>query len=995
MSSKSESELRKEIGVYGAKKVLVNIDGRDYSANGDINFLKFLEIKGFNVPHICYQENLGPIETCDVCIVEMNGKLVRSCSLKPEDGMKILTDSRRARDAQIEATNRILKNHDLYCTICENNNGDCDLHNTVLSLHIEQQKYPFREKPYSIDATNPFYRYDPNQCILCGRCVEACQDVQVNETLSIDWNRDVPRVVWDNDVPINDSSCVSCGHCVTVCPVNALMEKPMLGEAGFFTSFSDNTKQMMIKSVKSLEPFLGMGPVMGISNIESKLRESQIKKTKTVCTFCGVGCTFEMWTRGRKILKVQPSPESPANGISTCIKGKFGWDFVNSKDRLTSPLIRENGKFREATWDEAISLVASKLKDLAEKYGGDSLMFIASSKGTNEESYLVQKMARQIFGTNNVDNSSRFCQAPATTGLWRTVGYGGDSGSIKDIYESKLVLIVGSNTAESHPVLATRVKRAHKMNGQKLIVADLRKHEMANRADIFMHPNPGTDLVWLSAITKYIIDQGWHDRKFIEERVNNYDRYYKSLDRFTMEYAETTTGIEKDILIKVADTIHKSPTMCILWAMGVTQQDAGSDTSTAISNLLLVTGNYGKPGCGAYPLRGHNNVQGASDFGAMSAFLPGYQRVDDEAARKKFEQAWNAKIPVKPGFDNNTCLEAIENGKIRGMYVIGEELVSTGSDSNFIKKRLEELDLLVVEDIFFSETASFADVVLPAGASLEKEGTFDNTERRIQRLYRVFDPVKGSRPDWEIVQDIARYMGFDWNYKRPSEIMDEVASLTPMFQHVSYHRLEGFKSLQWPMNEDETDTPTLYLDKFHFPDGKAFLYQLEWNPTVTVGDEFDLHLNNGRLLEHFHEGNETYRSEGISQKVPSSFLEVSPELAKERDLETGDYVRITSKYGKIKNRVLVTDRVSGKELYMPMNVRGDGALNILTGRNMDPVSHTPSYKDLSVKIEKLKDKKTSSPLPKTNPRFGHPRPQDGVLVQKKWERADYGKIAEE
>ena len=975
--------------------VNVNIDGKDYMIGRDFNFLKFLELNNIKVPHVCYQENLGPIETCDVCIVEMDGKLVRSCSLKPADGMKVITDSRRAKEAQIEATDRILKNHDLYCTICENNNEDCDLHNTVLSLKMEQQKYPFTEKPYKVDATNPFYRYDPNQCILCGRCVEACQDVQVNETLSIDWNREVPRVIWDNDVPVNDSSCVSCGHCVTVCPVNALMEKPMLGEAGFFTSFSDSTKQLMVKSVKSLEPFLGMGPVMGISNIESKLRESQIRKTKTVCTFCGVGCSFEMWTKGRKILKVQPSPESPANGISTCIKGKFGWDFVNSNERLTTPLIRENGKFRKATWDEAISTVASRLVDLKEKYGGDSLMFIASSKGTNEESYLVQKMARQIFQTNNVDNSSRFCQAPATTGLWRTVGYGGDSGSIKDIYESKLILIVGSNTAESHPVLATRVKRAHKMNGQKLIVADLRKHEMANRADIFMHPVPGTDMVWLSAITKYIIDQKWHDSKFIEKRVNNFEAYYKSLDRFTMEFAEKTTGIGKDVLMKVAETIHQSPTMSVLWAMGVTQQDFGSDTSTAISNLLLVTGNYGKPGCGSYPLRGHNNVQGASDFGAMNAFFPGYQKVDDDFIRKKFEKAWNTSLPSKPGFDNNTCLEAVENGKIRGMYVIGEELVATGSDSNFIRERLEELDFLVVEDLFFSETASYADVVLPAAASLEKEGTFDNTERRIQRLYKVFDPVEGSRPDWEVVQDIARFIGFDWNYKHPSEIMEEAASLAPMFQHVSYERLEGFKSLQWPMSEDGTDTPTLYLKEFHFPDGKAFLYPLEWRPMVSVDAEFDLHLNNGRLLEHFHEGNETYKSIGISQKVPTSFLEVSPELAKERGIETGDNVRITSKYGSVKNRVLVTDRVSGKELYMPMNATGDEALNLLTGRNMDPDSHTPSYKDLSVKIEKLKDRKTGSPLPRTNPRFGHPNPQEGVMVEKKWEREDYKKIVED
>ncbi len=511
-------------------------------------------------------------------------------------------------EARLEAVNRILHNHDLYCTVCENNNGDCALHEAVHMLNMDSQKYPFEKKPYEVDDSNPFYRYDPNQCILCGRCVEACQNVEVNETLSIDWSLERPRVVWDHGVPINESSCVSCGHCVTVCPpVNALMEKSMLGEAGYLTSIPQDTKEKLIDFVKSLEPAIGMRPIMALSNAESALRSTQIKKTKTVCTYCGVGCSFEMWTKGRKILKVQPVPEGPANGISTCIKGKFGWDFVNSSDRLTRPLIRDGNRFREATWEEAIDRVARGLMRIKEKYGGgDAIEFIASSKGTNEESYLLQKLARQVFGTNNVDNSSRFCQAPATTGLWRTVGYGGgDSGSISDIYSADLILAVGTNTAESHPVIATRIKRAHKLRGgQKLIVADIRKHEMAERADLFIHPRPGTDLVWLSAVTKYIIDQGWEDRKFIEERTTGFEEYRKSLEPFTLDFAERETGIPREQLIRVAEMIHEAKSVCALWAMGVTQHQMGSDTSTAISNLLLVTGNYGRPGTGAYPLRG-------------------------------------------------------------------------------------------------------------------------------------------------------------------------------------------------------------------------------------------------------------------------------------------------------------------------------------------------------------------------------------------------------
>ncbi len=974
------------------EKISIMMDGKKYEALDGQTILQVSMQYGFDIPHVCYHPSLGSIETCDTCMVDVNGKIVRACSTPVSNDMNISVTSEKVLNIQKEATQRILHNHELYCTVCDNNNGDCALHNMVDQLGIEVQKYPFEPKPYPVDDSNPFYVYDPNQCILCGRCVEACQDVQVNETLSIDWSRERPRVIWDHDVPINESSCVSCGHCVTVCPVNALMEKTIIGRAGFLTGVEGKTKRKMIDIVKSVEPEITMGPVMAISNIESKLRKSRIKKTKTVCTYCGVGCSFEMWTNGREILKVQPQPESPANGISTCIKGKFGWDFVNSSERITSPLIRDGERFRKATWDEAIDLVVSRLSQIKEKYGGDAIEFIASSKGTNEEAYLMQKLARQVFGTNNVDNSSRFCQAPATTGLWRTVGYGGDAGSIQDIYNADLVIAVGTNTAESHPVLATRVKRAHKLNGQKLIVSDLRKHEMARRADIFLHPKPGTDLVWLSAVTKYIIDQGWENREFIRDRVNGFDDYVKSLKKFTLEFAEEITGIKKETLVKVAEYIRDAKRVSILWAMGVTQHQMGSDTSTAISNLLLVTGNYGRRGTGAYPLRGHNNVQGTSDFGAMNAYFPGYQSVTNDEIRKKFEKAWNCHIPEKPGLDNNTCLEGIMNGKIRAMYVIGEELVETGSDSNFIASQLEKLDFLVVEDIFISETAKFADVILPACTSLEKEGTFVNTERRIQRIYRVMDPLPGTRPDWEIIQSIARGMGYDWDYRHPSDIMEEAASLSPIFSGVNYERLEGFKSLQWPVSKDGNDSPFLYEKEFNFPDGKAKFYPLSYTPPLSVDSEFDLHLNNGRVMEHFHEGNETYKSPGIKEIVPGTFLEVSPELAEQRGLSTGDEVRVISKWGDARVTVLVTDRVSGNEMYMPMNSSGDSAINRLTSRLMDPTAHTPAYKELPVRIEKISGKRKQSPLPKSNPRNATPNPQVGVLVEEKWKRPDYEEV---
>ena len=487
----------------------LTIDGNETEAPEGSLLIDALNHTDIKVPQVCYHPQMGPIGTCDTCMVEVNGKLVRACTCQITAGLSVDTQSKHVDAAQREAYDRILGNHLLYCTVCDNNNQNCTVHNTCADLDVKHQAIPYKPKPYEQDLTNPFYRYDPDQCILCGRCVEACQNVQVNETLTIDWTSANPRVLWDGGQEIAGSSCVSCGHCVTVCPCNALMEKSMIGRAGYFTDLSPDTLNDMIEVVKDIEPQIGYGPILSLSEIEADMRELRVKKTKTVCTYCGVGCSFDVWTRDRHILKIEPGP-GPANGISTCVKGKFAWDYINSDDRLTVPLIRKGDQFVKSTWEEALTLIASKFSSIKSEHGPDALGFIASSKCTNEESYLMQKLARAVIGTNNVDNCSRYCQTPATMGLSRTVKYGGDAGSISDIEKAGLVLIIGSNTSESHPVLATRVKRSHKHRGQRLIVADLRKHEMAERADIFFRPRPSTDAVWLNAVAKYILDQGWH-----------------------------------------------------------------------------------------------------------------------------------------------------------------------------------------------------------------------------------------------------------------------------------------------------------------------------------------------------------------------------------------------------------------------------------------------------------------------------------------------------
>jgi formate dehydrogenase major subunit len=939
------------------------------------------------IPQVCYLPQMGPIQSCDTCMVEVNGKLVRACGAEVAAGMVVSTESEVVDIAQREAFDRILQNHDLYCTVCDNNNQNCTIHNTTANLDVQHQARPFQRKPYPQDHSNPFYRYDPDQCILCGRCVEACQNVQVNETLTIDWESAHPRVLWDGGEKIEGSSCVSCGHCITVCPCNALMEKSMLGHAGYLTNLPGKVLDDMIEIVKAIEPSIGYSPILALSETEAEMRKARVKRTKTVCTFCGVGCSFDVWTRDRHILKIEPK-DGPANGISTCIKGKFAWDFINSDDRLTEPLLRKGDTFVEISWDEALQIVYDKFTQIKRDHGPDALAFIASSKCTNEESFLMQKLARAVIGTNNVDNCSRYCQTPASKGLQRTVGYGADSGSIADIEQAALVVIIGSNTAESHPVLATRVKRSHKHRGQRLIVADLRKHEMAERADIFIRPNPSTDEVWLSTVAKYILDNGLANMEFVNQWVNHFDEYAKSLEPFTLEYGERVTGIPQATFITVANEIAAAKSVCILWAMGVTQHCGGADTSTCISNLLLLTGNYKRPGTGAYPLRGHNNVQGASDFGSMPDIYSGYQHVDDGAVRAKFEADWGMTLPTNKGLDNHEMIEAILEGKLKSLYIKGEDTITSDSNANYVGEALRKLEFLIVQDINFSETCAYADLILPACPSLEKDGTFVNTERRIQRLYKALEPIGHAKADWEIIQLIANKLGANWSYQHPSDVMVEVARLTPSLAGVTYERLEGYKTLQWPVHADGTDTPLCYVDKFPFPDGKARFFPLEYvPPSEEVSDQYDLHLNNGRLLEHFEQGSMTYRSPGIKEITPRTFLEVSPELAAERGITTGRHVQLTSPYGRVRVQVLVSDRVQGKQLYMPMNSIEE-PVNLLTSSHTDRATHTPAFKETSVHMTLLPEQ-GENPLPRQNFRYGTRTPQPGLEIERKWALPSY------
>ncbi len=964
----------------------VVLDGQPLRTAGEPSLLEFLRAQGRGPPSLCYHPRLGPLQTCDTCLVVVDGKVVRSCATVPADGMAIDASSPVVLAAQRAAMDRVLENHEFACTICDRNNGDCELHNTAIRMGIARQA--FRPKPYPIDESSPFYRYNPSQCILCGRCVEACQDVVVNEVLHIDWNLAPPRVVWDQGASIDQSSCVSCGTCATVCPVDALLETSMHGRAAHFSNLSPATRERLVTWTKAASPDLG--PLWLTSELEAAARHGSIQRTKTVCTFCGVGCSFEVWSRGREILKVLPKAESPANGIATCVKGKFGYDFVNSPNRLAEPLARSGDRFAAIGWDAALDQIARRFAEVRERYGPDSIGVIATCTGTNEEAYLTQKFARQVLGTNNVDNCARYCQAPATTGLFRTVGIGADAGTMADIEQADLIMTIGSNAAEAHPVLAGRVKRAQKLRGTKLLVVDPRRHELAERADLFLSPRPGTDLVLLNAVARYLVDQGWEAREFIAARTNGFEEFRSRLARYTLEFAEEVTGLPAAEIVRMAEMFHAARSACILWAMGITQHQNGSDTSTAICNLLLVTGNFGRPGTGGYPLRGHCNVQGASDFGCLPGFLPGYQKIDDPEARARVEREWGTPLPKTKGLTSTELVDAILDGRLHALYILGEDKLLADADEAKVARAFERLDLLVVQDLFLTRTAEFADYVLPVAASIEKEGTFVSTERRIQRLYRAFPPLAGTRTDAEIVQALATRLGASWHYPGAKEVLEEVARVTPVFAGANFERLEGFRSLLWPVRPDGTDTPTLHLDRFNFPDGKARFHPVEWAEPTPTEPEFDLELDNGRLLEHFHWGNLTYENRGIRAKVPGTFVEVGPDLAGARGLSEGDRVRLSSEVGSVTARVHVTDRVRGSTLFLTLHDRGEAAVNRLTRDVRDGPTTTPDYKGTRVRLERLESPgPLESPVSASNPRGKARSAQSGVRVEEKWARPDY------
>ena len=753
------------------------------------------------------------------------------------------------------------------------------------------------------------------------------------------------------------------------------------GVAGYM----QRAKQQALENVEQVAEgvaadTLSEGKLFEIAQSIGDKRLEDLTVEDTTCGYCAVGCRFDLYSDGEEILAARPTAEedAPVNGISTCVKGKFGYNFVNSDDRLTSPLVRDDtGAFREATWDEAYSRVVDGFETIRDNHGAESLSLIASSKATNEENYLMGKFARQVLGTNSVDNCNRLCHSSTVAGLAQSYGYGAASISTEDLEIADCILLTGSNTTEAHPVLATRIKQ-NVRDGADLLVFDPREVQIAEYATQYSRIKPGYDAVWINGVIRYIINNDLYDEAFVENRVTGYEpkeapdheaaddreervdkretgfeAVKESVQEFTPEVVEEVTGVSPEEIASAAETIAAADACVFGWTLGLTEHSHGTENVLAMANLAAITGNLGKPGAGVSPFRGQNNVQGGGgDMGPLPDNFPGYQDIADDDLRAKFEEAWDCEISPEYGYYTTQMFLAADRGDIRGMYIIGENAALSEPGVNHAEKVLEELDFLVVQDLFVNETAQYADVVLPACSFVEKTGTFTNTDRTVQMVKQVMEPKGDSRPDWEILQDLANRMGRHWDYESTAEVMDEVNSVTPIYGGMTHERIEAEGGLQWPCwDEDHPGTKRLYEEEFNTDHGRANLQAVGYSePAETPDPEYPLSLTTGRVLYQYHTGTMTHRSGGMMRYTPSDFVEVHPETAVESDIESGDPVRIESRRGEIVVPAQVTDRVGPDTVFVPIHF-AESAVNRLTDEeHLDPAAATPEYKVSAVRI---------------------------------------------
>ncbi len=762
------------------------------------------------------------------------------------------------------------------------------------------------------DITSPYFSFDPSKCILCARCVRACDQVQGQNVLHL-IGRGFHTGVLPGMGTFDNSACVTCGACVHECPTDALSDKITL-----------------------------TNPVSASAHTT--------RTTRTTCAYCGTGCQFDVQVTDDRIVRMIPVDSSPVNAGHACVKGRYAFDYIYAEDRLTQPLIRDENApdgWREASWDEAIALIAAKFGEVVAKEGADAVGCISSSRGTNEENYLLQKFARACLGTNNIDNCARVCHSPTVAGMQEVIGTGAATNSLGDIEKANLFLVSGCNPTEGHPVAGARIKQAVR-NGAKLIVIDPRKIELTRYADVHLRLRPGTNVAVFNGLANVIITEELVDTDFVETRTENFDAFWETIALYTPERVEEISGVPADLLRKAARLYATSGASMAFHGLGMTEHRTGSNGVMAIANLAILTGNIGRPGTGVNPLRGQNNVQGSCDMGALPNVLTAYQKYSDPVVRAKFETEWGHPLPQGVGLKIPDMWDAALAGKMKAMWIMGYDAAQTEPNTTLVRNALSSLDFLVVSELFMSETAKMAHVILPAAGALEKDGTFTNGERRVQRVRRVVAPPGNARSDWEAICAVAGAMGVPMVYANPSEIMDEITALTPPMAGISYARLET-QELQWPAPTlDHPGTSILHTDKF--PRGRAKFAAVEYLPPGEEPDsEYPLVLVTGRVLQHYNAGTMTRRTR-LAQMVDHDALEIHPEDALIYNLVDGDKATVRSRRGAITMTVRVSERVHQGTVFTTFHFP-ETHINSLLSSSSDLLTRCPEYKILTVRIE--------------------------------------------
>jgi formate dehydrogenase (NADP+) alpha subunit len=863
-----------------------------------------------SVPSLCDDPRLSPYGSCRLCIVEVEGmpKPVPSCTTPVTDGMVVTTESPKLSRLRKTVIELLLSNHPNDCMCCEGA-GNCTLQQLAYTYKADIHNYEGEKWNFPVEDDNPFIAYDPSKCIVCGRCTRICNEVVMAGTIEMTGRGFNARPDTAYSQPRTLENCEFCGQCVSTCPTGALTDKKSRG--------------------------------LGRANI--------VNKVKTTCTYCGTGCNFFLNVVNDKVVRVSSDYDAPVNKGNLCVKGRYGYDFIHNKERLTTPLIKEGDGFREASWDEALKLVADRFKEIIKRDGAHKVGGFSSSRCSNEENFLLAKWVRCAVGSNNVDNCARVCHAPTVAGLATSLGAGAATNSLDQMADIDTIFIIGSNTTEGHPIVSLYMKEALQ-KGAKVVVADPRKIWFAERSDVWLNMKPGSNIALLNGIIRVILENGWENKKFIETRTEGFAELKAKVEEYDLKRVEQLTGVSGDKIVEAARLYAQAEKSMVVYGLGVTEHLTGTENAMAIANLALVCGQIGRPSTGIMALRGQNNVQGASDLGPLPTHLPGYQSLNDPVSRGKFETKWSVSIQDKPGLKSVEMLDECAKGNFKALYILGEDPAHTDPDINHVRKALENIEFLVVQDIFATETTKLADVVLPGASFAEKDGTFTNGERRVQRIRKAVEPV-AELADWEVICKISTLMDYPMNYNHPSEIMDEIAELVPQYGGISYPRIEE-QGIQWPCpTKDHPGTETLYTESFPRENGLAQFMVLDHIGSGEVPDgDFPMVLITGRRREHYNNGSQTRHSAGINDLVPEELVEINPQDASSLGIEDLSWVKVSSKRGEVKVRAKVTERSQQGNVFMSFHHQ-DVLTNILTSGHRCRISGTPEYKSCAVNVE--------------------------------------------